>query len=298
MKYMVMECFLSYCIVMDENGKFYRAANLHYEVGQTVQNPVLQRQVPDKAGSSKRITSFLLAAACILLLFGSGCSYVLIPYGHVTLSVNPQVRLSVNHAGKVVGLSGMNEDGITLIKDVTYQQKPLAEVANTLTDKAIELEYLTDGKTLVLTTQSKDKGWRQLTERDLKQSLSEHLADKGDIRIMTEAELTSGLIIPLPEQSGYSKDDYSSDTSSKEEPTSRPETSSRPESSSRPETSSLPETSSRPESSSQQESSSRPQSSSHRTDYNSTDYDPKTDYDTKTDYEQQTDYEPKTDYDD
>ena len=36
MKYIVMECHLSYAILLDENGRFIKAANLHYETGQTV----------------------------------------------------------------------------------------------------------------------------------------------------------------------------------------------------------------------------------------------------------------------
>ena len=40
MKYMVMECHLSYAVVLDENGSFLKVANMRYEVGQTVENVV------------------------------------------------------------------------------------------------------------------------------------------------------------------------------------------------------------------------------------------------------------------
>ena len=43
MKYMVMECRPSYAILLDEEGCFKKAANLHYEVGQIVEEPVLMR---------------------------------------------------------------------------------------------------------------------------------------------------------------------------------------------------------------------------------------------------------------
>ena len=41
MKYVVMECHTAYAILMDEDSRFVKAANLNYEVGQTVENPVL-----------------------------------------------------------------------------------------------------------------------------------------------------------------------------------------------------------------------------------------------------------------
>ena len=44
MKYMVMECHTGYAVLLDEEGRFWKAADLHYEVGQTVENPVLMKQ--------------------------------------------------------------------------------------------------------------------------------------------------------------------------------------------------------------------------------------------------------------
>ena len=41
MKYIVMECHFSYAVLLDENGKFLKAANRGYQVGQTVCDPTL-----------------------------------------------------------------------------------------------------------------------------------------------------------------------------------------------------------------------------------------------------------------
>lgn len=43
MNYLVMECHPGYAILLDEEGRFLKAANLHYKVGQTVRDPVLMR---------------------------------------------------------------------------------------------------------------------------------------------------------------------------------------------------------------------------------------------------------------
>ena len=35
MKYLVMECGLSYAVVLDQEGRFLKVANLNYQIGQT-----------------------------------------------------------------------------------------------------------------------------------------------------------------------------------------------------------------------------------------------------------------------
>lgn len=71
MKYIVMECHTSYAVLLDENGVFLKAANLHYEVGQTVSNPVLmQENQTSKDKTQKAIKNTLIAiAACLVLIF-------------------------------------------------------------------------------------------------------------------------------------------------------------------------------------------------------------------------------------
>ena len=40
MKYLVMETHPAYAVVLYERGRFLKTANLHYQVGQTVQDVV------------------------------------------------------------------------------------------------------------------------------------------------------------------------------------------------------------------------------------------------------------------
>ena len=40
MKYLVMETHPAYAVLLDEEGRFLKAANLNYQVGDTVQNVV------------------------------------------------------------------------------------------------------------------------------------------------------------------------------------------------------------------------------------------------------------------
>ena len=69
MKYLVMECHAGYAVLMDEESRFVNAANLHYEVGQTVTEPILlETENKQKTGSRRIImhaVKMAAAAACL-----------------------------------------------------------------------------------------------------------------------------------------------------------------------------------------------------------------------------------------
>ena len=70
MRYLVMECHTSYAVLLDECGCFVRAANLCYQVGETVEEPVLLRE---KTPVNKRVLLQALRSrlhACCLHLWG------------------------------------------------------------------------------------------------------------------------------------------------------------------------------------------------------------------------------------
>ena len=55
MEYLVMECGLSYAVVMDQDGRILKVPNLGYTVGQTLEDVVLLPERPAKATIHKRI---------------------------------------------------------------------------------------------------------------------------------------------------------------------------------------------------------------------------------------------------
>ncbi len=54
MSYLVMECHPGYVILLDEEGRFLKAANFQYEVGQTVYEPVVMKEPPEKQPNTIR----------------------------------------------------------------------------------------------------------------------------------------------------------------------------------------------------------------------------------------------------
>ena len=71
MSYLVMECHPGYAVLLDEDGRFLKAANLRYEIGQTVYDPVLMKETPERRRHTVRWISSGIAAiaACFLLFF-------------------------------------------------------------------------------------------------------------------------------------------------------------------------------------------------------------------------------------
>ena len=74
MKYLVMETFNSYAVLLDEEGRFVKTSNLNYEIGNTVTTPVLMRDMPidNVKGTGEmaaRVTTGILMIAAMVALF-------------------------------------------------------------------------------------------------------------------------------------------------------------------------------------------------------------------------------------
>ncbi len=152
MNYLVMECHTSYAVLLDEDGRFVKSANLNYEVGQTVRNPVLMRDQPLEKIKEKRkfptkIVATVLAVAAIFAFFIGGNYYQnnFQPYSSIFMAINPEVEMVLNRNGQVLEVSGVNEDGIALLEGYKLPSEDKVEVANDLVDRAIEMGFLAEG---------------------------------------------------------------------------------------------------------------------------------------------------------
>ena len=188
MKYMVMECHTGYAVLLDEEGRFWKAADLHYEVGQTVENPVLMKQ-PQPSGR-RRITRLVsstvaAAAACLFLIFGFSYyqNYLRI-YSSIYLSINPEVQMDLNRYGNVVRLTGTNEDGAKLLEGYSGRGKDKLTVADELIDRAIEMGFLSEGGQVSFFIDSPEDALFQEYGTELRAEINEHL--DGRITITVE----------------------------------------------------------------------------------------------------------------
>ena len=190
MSYLVMECHPGYAVLLDEEGRFLKAANLRYETGQTVYDPVLMKETPERQRHTVRWISSGVAAiaACFLLFFGIGYyQNYLQPYSSIYLTINPEVQMELNRQGTVVGLAGTNKDGEALLEDYDGKGKDKVTVADELIDRAIEMGFLSEGGRVSFSIDSPDEALFQEYGTELRTKVTEHL----DGRITITIEITN-----------------------------------------------------------------------------------------------------------
>lgn len=205
MKYLIMECHPSYAVALEENGAFLKVANMHYEPGQTV-SEVIPMQLPESTGKTgyRWVRSLAAVAACLVLLLTCVFMAGRMPYASVYLTINPEVRIDVNRMDMVVGLEGVNQDGVDLIEGLEYKKKDLDTVMDELVDRAIEMGYLHPGGEICLTLDADDEKWVTSHEDALPDQLNTYLTDK----ITVEIHIERAIGVEDPGDSDYEASDY------------------------------------------------------------------------------------------
>lgn len=178
MKYMVMECRPSYAILLDEEGCFKKAANLHYEVGQIVEEPVLMRDGAAAPGGFPVWVrgAAAAAAACLVLLLGTGYyQNYMRPSAFIHMAINPKVQMDINRRGTVIEVSGENQDGEALISGYSARGKEKVEVAEELLERAMEMGFLKDGGTVSFAIDAPDEDIFQEYGVELRTEITDYL---------------------------------------------------------------------------------------------------------------------------
>ena len=181
MKYLVMETHPAYAVVLDEKGRFLRAANLHYEVGETVDEVVELRLSP-----ARRFRAWWLVGLAVVLL-GLGALFFgyirphWMVYGTVRLQVNPDVQLSVSREEDVVKLEALNQDGAALIDGYDFRSEECDDVVEDLVKRALRMGYLEKGGSVSVTVSGGNSHWQKKLERDLEETILDEY--KGSIQV-------------------------------------------------------------------------------------------------------------------
>lgn len=189
-EYLVMECHPAYAILLDEQGRFIKAANLNYEVGQRVTEVILMEEEPTVASKAKasgriarRAVGAFAACLCLVLL---GIGYF-IRTGHATveLYMGPAVSLEVNREGEVVSMTPLNPEGGTLLEEYTGTDREIQSLCHALVALSIEQGYAPPETGYSLSVQASEKSWSY----QLESSLWQQMATLTDTTI---------LVLPVP----------------------------------------------------------------------------------------------------
>ena len=200
MNYLVMETHPAYAVLLDEEGRFLKAANLRYQVGDTVQD-IVELQ-PPKAKSPavwKPLSGLAGLAACVCLVFFGYYQPNYTAYGTLRIQINPDVEMTVSRTDRVLGLDGLNEDGEALIAGYAYQGKDRETAAGELVERAIDMGYLSDGETVSITVTSADADWQAREEQEAREDLEERYGQTIVIQIgpLEEEPPATEIVIPV-----------------------------------------------------------------------------------------------------
>ena len=200
MSYLVMETHPAYAVLLDEEGRFLKAANLRYQVGDTVQD-IVELQ-PPKAKSPavwKPLSGLAGLAACVCLVFFGYYQPNYTAYGTLRIQINPDVEMTVSRTDRVLGLDGLNEDGEALIAGYAYQGKDRETAAGELVERAIDMGYLSDGETVSITVTSADADWQAREEQEAREDLEERYGQTIVIQIgpLEDEPPATEIVIPV-----------------------------------------------------------------------------------------------------
>lgn len=187
MKYMIMECHKGYAVALDEEGRFLRVANMHYEIGQDVSEVTAFRE-QKTVGMRQRLIMYASLVACLLCIVIASFQLFVLSYGKVNLKINPEVNISVNRLCYVTKLEGKNKDGLALIEGYSFRGKKVEQVLNELTEKAMDDGYLTEGGTVNIGVDSDHLSWKKKHLDGLANELEERFEYKIHIKtnVITE----------------------------------------------------------------------------------------------------------------
>ena len=139
MNYLVMEVHPAYAVVLDEEGRFLKAANLRYQVGDRVENIVELRRPQEKRPALwKPLSGLAGLAACLCLVFFGYYQPNFTPYGALRIQINPDVELTLSRTDRVLELEGLNDDGRVLIEGYDYNGKDRKDVTEELVERLRE----------------------------------------------------------------------------------------------------------------------------------------------------------------
>ena len=200
MNYLVMEVHPAYAVVLDEEGRFLKAANLRYQVGDTVRDIVELRRPKEKRPALwKPLSGVVGLAACLCLVFFGYYQPNFTPYGALRIQINPDVELTLSRTDRVLELEGLNADGRVLIEGYDYGGKDREDVTEELVERAIDMGYLSGGETVSITVTSADADWQAREEQAAREDLEERYGETIVIQIgpTDEEPPATEVVIPV-----------------------------------------------------------------------------------------------------
>ena len=121
------------------------------------------------------LRNFAVAAACALLVFLAGGSYLYFtPTAYISVDVNPSLELGINRFDRIVSVTGYNEDGKALADSLDLKYMDYSDALEALlADQDMEV-YLSDNADVVLTVAGKSESQSSQILETVESCVSDH----------------------------------------------------------------------------------------------------------------------------
>ena len=186
MKYLVMERHESYVIVLDENGRFFKVANMDYAPGQTLTKVVPMEDI--KAKRKKRM-GFLALFIALIAIVGIGAWFLLFS-GVISgggdsrvyrLYMGGDIAVTCDSENKVTKIEGLDETG-KAVSQVDIENKNITDISIELLEKAYSMGYLNEDSEIFVAIENEYNDDNPALERAA-DSLENYAEEKYDIEV-------------------------------------------------------------------------------------------------------------------
>ena len=189
MSYLVMECHKSYAVVVSEDARFLKVANLNYHVGQKV-GKVIELSVIEETRNRINIRKILIAsvsaAASFAIIAIGTWQLCFVSVATLHLQINPKIDMDINRLGYVIDIKAINEDANKLLEGSQFSTAKAEDMATNISIIAKKEHYLDDDKNIYIEVSSDDKSLSSSLELKLKRSLENSLGDDVKVHIGNE----------------------------------------------------------------------------------------------------------------
>lgn len=186
MKYLVMERHESYVIVLDENGRFFKVANMDYAPGQTLTKVVPMEDIKAKRKKRMGLLALFIALIAVVgigawfLLFsgvisGGGDSRVYRFY------MGGDIAVTCDSKNKVTKIEGLDETG-KAVSQVDIENKNITDISIELLEKAYSMGYLNEDSEIFVAIENEYNDDNPALERAA-DSLENYAEEKYDIEV-------------------------------------------------------------------------------------------------------------------
>lgn len=187
MKYLVMERHESYVIVLDEQGRFFKVANMDYTPGQTLTKIVPMADIKARKRKRRGFLALFLALAAVVgvsiwfFLFSGffGAHQGSLVY---RLQMGGELTVTCDGENNVTKLEGIDEEGKAIVQNIDITGKDMNSLSRELLEKAYSLGYLHKDSEIFLAIEGEEDDDNPNLER-VADSLENYAEEKFDIEV-------------------------------------------------------------------------------------------------------------------